>query len=147
MVEWNGTEVYYVANPAAVAWTELTGTLTATSTRTVLQSGAENQPNYFGLDDVSVTPVPTAAVAGVTRQGTALSLSYYTVPGVSYQLQYCTNLSQAIWIGLATHTTAGFTTTVTDDSGINAVRFYRLCNQRQDSHRGAAPNRGRAPGI
>jgi subtilase family serine protease len=126
LVNWNGGEVYYTTNPPASGWTQLTGTLTATSTRTVLQFGAENVPNYFGFDDVVVTPIPNPAFASFARQGNVMSLAFYTVPGASYQLEYCTNLAQPRWIPLSTNLAAGFTTTVTDNPGTDPMRFYRI---------------------
>jgi hypothetical protein len=126
LVYWNGGEVYYANNPGAFGWTELSGTLTATSTHTVLEFGAENVPNYFGLDDISAIPVPTPSLASVTRQGGVLSLSFYTVSGASYELDYCTNLAQPNWIPLSTNTATGFTTTVNDNPGTDPARFYRF---------------------
>jgi hypothetical protein len=126
MVYWGGSEVYYATNPPAYGWTQLEGTLTAASTRTVLEFGAENVPNYFGLDDVVVTPVPKPAITSFTRQGNVMSLAFYTMPGVSYQLQYCTNLAQPNWIPLSTNTATDITTTVTDNPGADPMRFYRI---------------------
>ena len=54
---WNGTNVYGVTTPPAMGWTNMKFIVTATGTNTTLQFAVENDPAYFGLDDVSVTPV------------------------------------------------------------------------------------------
>ncbi len=55
-VVWNGTTLYSVNNPAASGWNNLQYVVSATSTSTTLKFGERNDPYYFGLDDVSVTP-------------------------------------------------------------------------------------------
>ncbi len=54
---WNGASVYSLANPPVLAWTNKTFIVTATSSSTPLQFGLRNDPSYFGLDDISVTPL------------------------------------------------------------------------------------------
>jgi len=62
LVNWNtnGTAtntIYSLASPSAFAWTNFNFVVTATGTNTTLQFAADNGPNFFGLDDVSVTPL------------------------------------------------------------------------------------------
>jgi Pro-kumamolisin, activation domain/Bacterial Ig-like domain (group 3)/Immunoglobulin domain/Domain of unknown function (DUF5011)/Viral BACON domain len=54
---WNNTNVYAITNPPTMAWTSLKYIVTATGNNTTLQFAAENDPAYFGLDDISVIPV------------------------------------------------------------------------------------------
>ena len=54
---WNGTTIYNITNPASFSWTQFTFRVNATGAGTVLQFGFRNDPYYFGLDDVSVTPI------------------------------------------------------------------------------------------
>lgn len=79
-VNWNtGDEtnnLLTLDNPPAFSWTNFQFTVAATSTNTTLQFLAENQPGYFGLDDVSVTPLggqtqPTNSSPGPTFTGFA----------------------------------------------------------------------------
>src|SRR5262249_15309415 len=42
-------------------WTNLQFNVSATTSNTVFMLGYINLANYFGLDDVGMTPVPTAA--------------------------------------------------------------------------------------
>ena len=60
---WNGSTVYNVTSPGVFAWTNQKFIVTATGTTTTLQFGFENDPAYFGLDDISVTPVNPPAIA------------------------------------------------------------------------------------
>jgi len=61
-VNWNTNgaatnTILLVLNPPVLAWTNFNFVVTATGTNTTLQFGAYNDPNYFGLDDISVTPL------------------------------------------------------------------------------------------
>jgi hypothetical protein len=62
---WNGTTVYSINNPPALSWTNKNLIVTATGSSTTLQFGYRNDPNYFGLDDISVTPV---SLPSITQQ-------------------------------------------------------------------------------
>src|SRR5208283_1765055 len=91
-VKWNGTTLYNRLNPPAFAWTNLQFIVTARGASTVLQFGAENGPNYFGLDDISVTPIPAVAFHSVVAGPNSFSLAWLTASGLTYQVQYKTNL-------------------------------------------------------
>jgi hypothetical protein len=54
---WNGSTLIDLVNPPATGWSNYVFTVTATSSSTVLQFGLRNDPDFFGLDDISVTPV------------------------------------------------------------------------------------------
>jgi hypothetical protein len=131
VVNWstNGTTfsaLYGITNPPAFSWTDLTFVVTATGTSSTLQFAAENDQDYFGLDDISLTPIPNPSVAALDQGPNRLGLIWYALPGLSYVVQYKTNLLQANWINLSTNTaattTASFTNTITSDP----VRFYRV---------------------
>jgi len=64
-------QLYYITNPPVLPWTNLTFTVTATSTNATLAFGAENPPDGFGLDDVSVQ---IAAPPGFASQPTNLTV-------------------------------------------------------------------------
>jgi hypothetical protein len=68
---WNGNIVFSTNRSSSFIfpWTNLKFVVTATSTSTPIQFAAENNPDYFGLDDVSVTPV---ALPAITQQPTNL---------------------------------------------------------------------------
>ena len=56
-VNWNGTTVTNLDNPSSFVWQNMSFVLTATGAVTTLEFVVRNDPDYFGLDDVSVTPV------------------------------------------------------------------------------------------
>ena len=127
---WNGTNVVDLVNLGATGWVNYQYFVTATTGSTVIQFGFRNDPNYWGFDDVTVTPVPAPTFQSVTQQaGTNFVLSWGTQAGLVYQTQYTTNLGPANWINLGgAITAAGSSLTATD---LNAVatsprRFYRL---------------------
>jgi hypothetical protein len=70
---WNGTTLTNLSNPAVMAWTKFSFLVTATGTSTVLQFAVRNDPDYFGLDDVSVVPVFAPSIATQPTNLTILS--------------------------------------------------------------------------
>lgn len=133
-VNWNtnGTAtntIYYALNPAAFAWTNFNFVLAAAGTNTTLQFGAENQPNYFGLDDISVTAIPSPSFSAFAVTTNGLALTWNTLANVGYLLQYKTNLLQANWVNLNTPVTAASNTLTSVDTNtfnISSQRFYRV---------------------
>jgi subtilase family serine protease len=120
-------QIFYLSSPPVLAWTNLTFVLTAAGTNTVLQFGAENQPNFFGLDDVAVTPIPAPTVTSFKRTTNALSFRWNSLAGVAYQVQYKTNLFQSGWLNLGSPLTAtAATTSVTNVYGPDRERYYRI---------------------
>lgn len=57
MVNWNAGKIFGITNPPIFNWTNKLFIVTAAATNSTLQFSARNDPNYFGLDDISVTPV------------------------------------------------------------------------------------------
>ncbi|HWD18451.1 MAG TPA: protease pro-enzyme activation domain-containing protein [Verrucomicrobiae bacterium] len=126
---WNGVSLYGVANPPAFGWTNVQRIMTATSASSSLQFAAENVPGYFGLDDVSVTPIPTAAFATATTSNQSFTLTWPTLAGLTYQVQYSTDLTQPSWANLGAPVIAtGSSLSISDpmDPSGAPQRFYRL---------------------
>jgi T5SS/PEP-CTERM-associated repeat protein len=71
---------------------------------------------------VLVQPALTNAVL----VGTNLSFSFQSVTGLSYTIEYKTNLTDAAWIPLRTETGNGSLFTITDNVTAAASRFYRI---------------------
>jgi hypothetical protein len=94
-VSWNGISLYDQINLAVFGWTNLLFNVTATTTNSVLTFGIQNDPSYFGLDDVSVLPVP--ACQAVTKAAGGLAFTFNALAGFQYQVQSTTNLSTAGW--------------------------------------------------
>jgi hypothetical protein len=106
--------------------------VTATNASTVLQFGFEDTPDYLAVDDISVVPLspPTFNVAQPATTG--FNLTWNTIAGQVYQVQYTTNLTQPNWIDLGNPLTATTNTlTLQDTDAITASpsRFYRVVEQ------------------
>jgi hypothetical protein len=125
-VNWNGITIYNVLNPSAFSWTNLRFLVTATSNNTLLQFGAENDPAYFGLDDVSVTDVPAAKFQTASSTAGTFHVSWATTTGLVYQVQYKTNLLQTDWINLNKPILATTNMLSMSDISSSGRRFYRL---------------------
>lgn len=121
--------IYSLLNPPVLPWTNPQFILTAASTNTVLQFAAENPPGGFGLDDVSVTPIPSLAIQTATVLPSGFRLGWRTTTGLVYQVQYTTNLLKASWSNLGPPISATSNSlTVVDSAAVGSPgpRFYRL---------------------
>lgn len=133
-VNWkNNTAVpqtlYSVASPPVFTWTNLQFLVSATTSSATLQIQAENDSSYFGLDDVSVTPIPAPAFQTFTRSGNDVHLSWTTAPGLIYQVQYTANLIQPNWLNVGSSFVAiGYSSSIVDAGAFSSSpqRFYRL---------------------
>ena len=123
------TTLIGLTNPPAFAWTNFQFLVRAAGTNATLQIRAENDSSYFGLDDVSVTPIPLPVFQTCVRSGNDIQLSWNAAPGLLYQVQYKTNLFQTDWINSGSpFVTTNYTAAGTDAGalGFSAQRFYRL---------------------
>ena len=133
-VNWNTAPaatntLFSIVNPPAFSWTNLQFLVSATSTNTTLQIQAENDPNFFGLDDISLTPIPVPVFQTCLAATNGFRLSWSTALGVAYQVQYKTNLLQTNWKNFATSfvaTNTSFTLLDTNAVEPSPGRFYRL---------------------
>ena len=119
-------QVYSLLNPGVLAWTNLNLMVTAAGTNTTLQFSLRNDPAYFGLDDISVTPIPLPTFTGFIKTNNAFMLNWNSLAGVAYQIQYKTNLLQTNWINLATNTATANSIRFTNLMGADPRRFYRV---------------------
>jgi hypothetical protein len=129
LVQWNGTTIFNQTNMPYTTWTNLQFIVTATSASTVLQFGFEDTPYYLGLDDISVTPIPVPAFRATTITSSTFNLTWGTMAGLVYQVQYETNLLQTNWINLGKPLIAtNGNLTISDTNAISSSpqRFYRL---------------------
>jgi hypothetical protein len=89
-----------------------------------LQFGGRSDPSLFGLDDVSVAPIPWPNV-NIYKTGANASITWNSLAGLVYQLQYSTNLLLPNWSNLATNLAMGSTLSVTNPIVQSPVVFYR----------------------
>ena len=88
------------SNMAAFSETNLQFVVSATDTNTVLDFGAENDIDYFGLDDVELLAILPPVFQSVTCANGAVTLQWSALSGLAYQVQYVTNLAVTNWINL-----------------------------------------------
>ncbi len=81
-----------------------------------------------GWDLAGAAPlVISAPVMQATLTGAIINLTWNSVPGASYQVQFTTNLAQQNWVNLGGPISASANTTTTNDtSPADLQRFYRL---------------------
>ncbi len=137
VLSWNGTNIYNRTNLSAFTWTNLQFTVTATTGSTTLSFGFRNDPSYFGLDDVSVTPLgQPLKLAGLSLSGTNLVVSGLNgVSGASYVMRASTNLALPInqWTPVSTNilgVNGNFAFTATNAVSPGLPRQYYILEKR-----------------
>ncbi|SPE61342.1 conserved hypothetical protein [Verrucomicrobia bacterium] len=124
---WNGSTLFDQTNLPVLNWTNMQFFVNATGPSTVLQFGFQNDPSYFGFDDVSVTPVYPPALQSVVETSGNISFAWNAGVGLTYQVEYTTNLSKANWLSLGSPILAtNSLITITDPVGPDRQRFYRV---------------------
>jgi len=131
-VQWNANSaspntIFNRTNMGAFGWTNLQFILTASTASTTLGLGFRNDKDYFALDNVSVTPVPTPSLRASALTSGSVQLAWNALPGLRYQVQSKTALAQTGWINLGNLITAtGNSVTYFDAIGPEPSRFYRV---------------------
>ena len=131
VVNWNTNSpavnrIYYLTNPPALPWTNITFVVTATGTNSTLQFGAENDPAGFGLDDVTLIAIPSPAITTFSKKTNAFAFAWNSLAGVGYQVQYQTNLIKTNWLVLSNVTATASTMRLTNATGSDPQRYYRI---------------------
>ena len=127
LVLWNGTAISSHFNMPASDWTHYQYVVVATGNSSVLQFGFRNDSALFGLDDVSVTPIPNLVFQSVTRSNNNIGLTWNTVPGLVYRVQYTASMTPTNWINVGgTMTASGSTLSASVAMGTATQRFYRV---------------------
>ncbi len=132
LVNWNTSTsptntLFNQTNMNASGWTNLQFIVVAAGSNSTLQFGFRNDEYFFGLDDVTVTPIPPPSPALVGGNGGSFSFSWAALPGLMYQVQYKGNLNQTNWQNLGSAlvaTNASFF--ISDPVNPATNRFYRI---------------------
>jgi hypothetical protein len=133
-VTWDGTIYFDQADLGTTSWRNVRFLAPASTSSTTLQIGFRDDPGYLGLDDISAVPVSSPVFQGTTQTNNTMVLTWSTIAGLIYQVQYKTDLSDPNWLDLGSPLTADSSTlTSTDVIGPDPQRFYRISIQ------GAAP--------
>jgi hypothetical protein len=126
---WNGNKLFDGVDMEEFVWTNLQFVVTATGPSTDLQFGFRNDQNALGLDDISVRPIPIAApiFQKVTLTTGLIQLTWSAPPGLTYQMQYTTDLNPIAWNNLGNPITpTNGTVTASDSITASRQRFYRI---------------------
>jgi len=130
LVQWGGNTLFDQIDMGQFAWSNMQFVVLANDTTTVLTFGTRNDPNEFGLDDISARALVMPAFDGLAVQTNAATLAWSASTNVHYQAQYATNLTPAQWVDLgAPMLGTGSTMTVTDPLPASPQRFYRVILQ------------------
>ena len=125
-VAWNGTNLFDQTDLPKLGWTNLQFTVAATATNTVLQFGFRDDPDFLGLDDVSVLPLGPM-LGNVGQHGGMFTFSWSAQPNFLYQIQSTTNLTQTNWAPVGGPVTAtNILMTASCQVGTNNQQFYRV---------------------
>jgi hypothetical protein len=126
-VAWDGNTLFNQANMPVFSYTNMQYVVSAANWSVALVFNVRNDPDYFGLDDVSVTPIPAPVFQSAASTNGAITLTWTATTGVAYQLQYTTNLSLLNWTDLGAPITANSSTIATSDvQPADPQRFYRV---------------------
>ncbi|HWD20017.1 MAG TPA: choice-of-anchor tandem repeat GloVer-containing protein [Verrucomicrobiae bacterium] len=128
-VAWNGGGIADETNLTATGWTNLQWVVTATNAASAVTIGARADAGFFGVDDVTVTPLPlleAATVSDPPGQTPEITFDWSASPGSKYQVQFKDALSAAVWTNLGPPTNAGLGPVGITDALTNAQRFYRI---------------------
>ena len=144
VVSWSGTDAgsgiasYEIFVPVnGGSWTPWQ--VGATNTSAAFPAAYGNTYAFYSVavdaagnvEAAPVVPGTTTAVqpviTSVTQNAGNISFAWSAVVGKTYQVQYTTNLTQAVWHNLGSAVTANSATmTASDSLGANPQRFYRI---------------------
>ena len=127
LVQWNGTTISSQFNAPGFDWTYYQFVVVATTNNTVLQFAFRNDNAIFGLDDVSVIPLPVPEFLSATRSNNTIRLIWSTMSGLVYQVQSSSSMNPTNWSNVGgTLTAAGSTLSASNVFGVATQRFYRV---------------------
>ena len=125
-VNWNSTTLASLSSPPAFSWTNFQFIVTGAGSSSIFQFAAENDPSYFGLDDVTLTAIPAVTLRAAAEVTNGFRLTWNTTTGLVYQVQFSTNLLQPDWVNLGVPLLATGNSMTVSDPGASPQRFYRL---------------------
>ena len=74
-----------------------------------------------------MVPIPLPSFQSIRQSGGTVALTWTTIAGKAYQVQYKSDLTSATWLNLGSPTTAtGSTMSASDVIGSSSRRFYRI---------------------
>jgi hypothetical protein len=131
LVQWNTADstntIYNQSNLTAFDWEQVQLAAAATTNWTLLQFGNRDDNYFLGLDDVSVTPIPSPTIEDIQQSGDNLLITWKTLPGLTYHVQFSRTLLNPQWTDIGRAVTASGTTTSVIEA-ISPIRsgFFRI---------------------
>ena len=126
-VSWNGTTLYDETNLPAFGWTNMQYVVATKSTTGTLGFTFNNVPGAFGLDDITVEPVPAPVFQTVGMTSGSITFTWSGIANLSYQIQSATSLADPVWTNVGAPITAtGDATTMSEPAGTGTQQFYRV---------------------
>ncbi|HLX70458.1 MAG TPA: hypothetical protein VKV04_12595, partial [Verrucomicrobiae bacterium] len=126
-VSWNGIVLMDITNAFLHAYLPYEFVVPATSKNATLQFGFRDDSSFLGLDNVSVTAIPSPTIVSITKINSSADLSVNVMPDFLYQAQYTTNLSQPNWIPVGNlMQPTNFPMVLIDTNAADNQRFYRV---------------------
>jgi hypothetical protein len=127
IAKWNNSTLYSQSNLSATGWTNLQYVIPAIAPHTTLEFDFNNDPGAFGLDDVTVQPVPGPMLTSAAVSHGQIAFSWSAYLDVPYQIQSTTNLALSGWTNVGSSILATNTVlTVSLPIGNNPKQFYRV---------------------
>jgi regulation of enolase protein 1 (concanavalin A-like superfamily) len=80
----------------------------------------------LGIDNVSFSATVTPPAVSAQNSGTNILLNWTGIAGENYQLQYKTNLTDAVWTPIGNPISGTGALTITNNLGASPQGFYRL---------------------
>jgi len=125
--KWNNAKIYNQSNVNAFGWTNLQFVVPAIAASTAVEFDFNNDPGAFGLDDVTVQPVPGPVLNSVAVSGGKIAFSWGGYLNAAYQIQASTNLNTSGWSNVGSPILATNTVISASLPVGNAPRqFYRV---------------------
>ena len=126
---WNGGVLLGKTNVTSFPWTRYQYSVSATTSQTELRFEFRNDDYAFGLDDVHLELVPSAEVQLQVAPmiSGAITITWNSVAGTTYQLQVLDALGVGAWINQGSPVVGtGPTASQSVSRGAAAQRFFRL---------------------
>jgi Pro-kumamolisin, activation domain len=128
-VNWGGNLVFNQTSLPQMTWTNVRVAVVATNTTTDLQFAFFNYPEAFGLDDITVTAMPSPAFTSAAISGNSIVFSWNSIPGASYQIESSTDLVTWLKVGFAIPATNTVLTAKETIRRADQQQFFKLVLQ------------------
>ena len=93
--KWNGATLFTAADLPAFGWTNMQYVVSSAGTSSTLEFDFNNTPGAFGLDDVTVQPLPQPLLNSTVISSGNVNFSWTAIPNQSYIIQSSAGLGGA----------------------------------------------------